>query len=169
MTGTLTYKESHQLSGHAYAIVALVSGSARATESSIVTSQIYRDLAEKPIPFKLTFDSSAIDPAATYTVQAIIVDDQNSWASAHGTPVLTKGNPSDVDITLAYRPDLVKGTVTGQVAGTRTEAIGRRVLGRDPGRPHQRRDARHRQHGRPEGLPVPFGVPFALNDITPGQ
>jgi uncharacterized lipoprotein YbaY len=169
VTGTLTYKESHQLSGHAYAIVVLVSGSARATESSIVTSQIYRDLAEKPIPFKLTFDSSLIDPAATYTVQAMIVDDQNSWASAHGTPVLTKGNPSDVDITLAYRPDLVKGTVTGQVAGLGlkpsadaysvailVDRTSGETLGID-------------STNAPKGLPVPFGVPFALNDVTPGS
>ena len=35
--------------------------------------------------------------------------------TAHGVPVLTKGNPGKVAITLAYRPDLLKGAVTGQV------------------------------------------------------
>src|SRR4029078_3703430 len=52
---------------------------------------------------------------ATYTLQATIVDGDNAWVTAHGVPVLTKGNPSNVAITLTYRPDLLKGAVTGQV------------------------------------------------------
>ena len=167
MTGTLTYKESHQLSGKAFAVVALVSGSARATESSIVTSKIYRGLSAKPVPFELTFDSSDIDPNAEYTIQATIVDGENAWATAHGVPVLTKGNPKSVDITLAYKPDLVKGTVSGQVTAIAMEPASDAysvailvdrssglTLGIDADDASQ-------------GLPVPFAIPYAIADITP--
>ena len=41
-----------------------------------------------------------IDPSATYTIQATIVDGDDAWVTAHGVPVLTKGNPSKVEITL---------------------------------------------------------------------
>ena len=169
MTGTLTYKESHQLSGKAFAIVALVDGSARATESSIVASQIYRGLSAKPVPFELTFESSAIDPSATYTIQATIVDGENAWATAHGVPVLTNGNPKSVDITLTYHPDLVKGTVSGQVTAIglepATDAYSVAILidrsnGQTLGIDAQ--DA-------PQGLPVPFAIPYAISDITPAN
>ena len=55
-TGTLTYKESYALSGSAFAVVALVRGSATATQSSIVTSEIYR--VSPPSPFRSSSRSS---------------------------------------------------------------------------------------------------------------
>ena len=70
-----------------------------------------------PVSFSLDLGGATIDPSATYTIQASIVDGENAWVTAHGIPVLTKGNPSNVAITLSYRPDLLKGAVTGQITG----------------------------------------------------
>ena len=117
VTGTLTYREPHTLSGDAFAVVALVRGSARATENSIVASEIDRGITTIPVSFSLDLGGATIDPSATYTIQASIVDGENAWVTADGIPVLTKGNPSNVAITLSYRPDLLKGAVTGQITG----------------------------------------------------
>jgi uncharacterized lipoprotein YbaY len=57
-----------------------------------------------PVSFSLDLGGAVIDPSATYTVQATIVDGDDAWVTARGVPVLTKGNPSKVSITLDFRP-----------------------------------------------------------------
>ena len=89
--------------------------------------------------------------------------------TAHGVPVLTKGNPSKVAITLAYRPDLLKGAVTGQVtavglAPTAT-AYSMTVLV-DPAT-GESLGIDVRNIGA--GLPAAFSVPYAITDIQPNQ
>ena len=169
LTGTLTYKEPHTLSGDAYAVVALVRGSLRATESSIVATEIIRNVGSVPVSFSLDFDSADIDPTVTYTVQATIVDGANAWVTGKGVPVLTEGNPKTVAITLTYRPDLVKGSVTGQVTAVGLQpAAGAYVTtilldsttGESLGIDVSLAD---------EGLPVAFSVPYQITDIDPDQ
>ena len=84
-------------------------------------------------------------------------------------PVLTKGNPSEVAITLDYRPDVLKGAVTGQITGvdvqTSPTAYAMAVLvdpatGASLGIDVQTVD---------EGLPVAFSVPYSLTDIQPTE
>ncbi len=84
-------------------------------------------------------------------------------------PVLTKGNPSEVAITLDYRPDLLKGAVTGQITGvdvqTSPTAYAMAVLvdpatGASLGIDVQTVE---------EGLPVAFSVPYSLTDIQPTE
>ncbi|MFL5645098.1 MAG: YbaY family lipoprotein, partial [Chloroflexota bacterium] len=86
-----------------------------------------------------------------------------------GVPVLTKGNPSKVDITLTYRPDLLKGAVTGQITGVGISpspaAYAMTVLvdpstGDSLGIQVQTVD---------DGLPVGFSVAYAITDIKPDQ
>jgi uncharacterized lipoprotein YbaY len=74
-----------------------------------------RDIGQVPVAFELAFDPDDIDPASHYTIQATIVDGDDAWVTANGVDVLTRGAPSDVDIELEHRPDLIKGEVTGQV------------------------------------------------------
>jgi uncharacterized lipoprotein YbaY len=153
------------LSGDAFAVVALIRGSARATESSIVASEIYRDVSAVPVPFELAFDSADIEPTVTYTLQAMIVDGANSWVTGQGVPVLTKGNPSTVDVTLAYRPDLMKGLVSGQITAVGLQppatAYAIAVLV-DPATGESLGiDVRLAE----EGLPVAFGIPYGITDI----
>jgi uncharacterized lipoprotein YbaY len=165
--GTLTYREPHTLTGDAFAVVALVRGSARVTENSIVASEIDRDITAVPVSFSLDLGGAVIDPSATYTIQATIVDGDNAWVTAKGVPVLTKGNPSKVAITLDYRPDVLKGAVTGQITGIGVEpaadAYSMAVLvdpatGASLGIDVKTVD---------QGLPVAFSVPYSLTDIQP--
>ena len=87
--------------------------------------------------------------------------------TGHGVPVLTKGNPSKVDITLTYRPDLLKGAVTGQITGvgiTPSPAAYAMTVLVDPstgdslGIQVQTVD---------DGLPIAFSVAYAITDIKP--
>jgi uncharacterized lipoprotein YbaY len=115
VTGTLTFDEPHELTPEAFAAVALIHGSGRPSETSIVASEVMRDIGQVPVAFELDFDADEIDPAAHYTIQATIVDGEDAWVTANGVDVLTRGAPTDVDIELEHRPDLIKGEVTGQV------------------------------------------------------
>ena len=126
-------------------------------------------MASPPSPSRSRSTSAArtIDPSATYTIQASIVDGENAWVTANGIPVLTKGNPSNVAITLSYRPDVLKGAVTGQITGVgvapSATAYSMAVLV-DPATGNSLgidvRDVA-------AGLPVAFSVPYAITDIVP--
>ena len=130
---------------------------------------IDRDISAVPVSFSLAFDPAAIDPAVTYTLQATIVDGANAWVTGKGVPVLTNGNPSNVDITLAYRPDLLKGAVSGQISAVglhpSTSAYSMTVL-LDP--------ATGESLGIDvqtvaNGLPQAFAVPYTITDVDPAK
>jgi uncharacterized lipoprotein YbaY len=169
VTGTLSYREPHQPTADAFAVVALVRGSARPSESSIVASTIDRGITGVPVKFELSLDGVTIDPAQTYTIQATIVDGDNAWVTGAGVPVLTKGNPSDVAITLDYRPDLVKGAVSGQIAGVGVQpapnAYAMAVLV-DPSTGESLGIDVRTVTG---GLPVAFSIGYTITDIQPTQ
>jgi uncharacterized lipoprotein YbaY len=165
VTGTLTYREPYTLTGDAFSVVALVRGSARATEDSIVSSTIDHDITKVPVSFELSLAGVKIDPSETYTIQATIVDGENAWVTSKGIPVLTKGNPSTVAITLGYRPDLLKGAVSGQIAAVGVQlsptAYSMAVLV-DPATGESLGiDVKTVE----DGLPVAFVIPFTITDI----
>jgi hypothetical protein len=86
-----------------------------------------------------------------------------------GVPVLTKGNPSTVAITLSYRPDLVKGTVSGQISAIGLQptanAYSVAVLVDPATGATLGIDAK----SAPTGLPVEFAIPYAITDIVPNN
>ena len=144
-------------------------GSARATESSIVASEIDHDVSAVPISFSLGFDPADIDSSVTYTLQATIVDGTNAWVTGKGVPVLTKGNPSDVDITLAYRPDLLKGAVSGQISAVgvhpSTSAYAMAVVVDPATGDSLGMDVQTVANG----LPQAFAVPYTITDVDPAN
>ena len=89
----------------------------------------------------------------------------------HGArrPCLTKGNPKNVDITLSYRPDLLKGAVTGQITGVGIDltptSYAMAILIDPTTGDTLGIDAQNVV----DGLPVAFSVPYALTDIQPTQ
>ena len=118
LTGTLSYSEPHTPSAQAVAVVALVDGSAAPTEDTVIAVTRMSDPGSIPISFRLAYDATKIDPNHTYSVQAAIVDGTAAWATAGGSLVITKGNPtSGIPLTLTYRPNLLKGAVTGDLTG----------------------------------------------------
>lgn len=155
------------LTADAFAVVALVRGTAKANESSMVASELYKDVAKVPFAFTLDFDPARIDSTVTYTIQAMIVDGDNAWVTAKGIPVLTKGNPSTVAATLTYRPDALKGAVSGQITAIgmqpTADAYAIAVLVDPATGDSLGMDVRPAD----EGLPVAFSVPYQINDIVP--
>jgi uncharacterized lipoprotein YbaY len=144
-----------------------VRGTAKANESSIVASELYHDVTKVPFAFQLDFASSDIDPTVTYTVQAMIADGADAWVTSRGVPVLTKGNPTTVSITLTYRPDVLKGAVAGQITAVglqpSTDAYALAILV-DPSTGESIGiDSRPVDNG----LPAAFSVPYLITDIDP--
>ena len=129
LTGTLTYNEPAPLSAEARALVVLVEGAGRPTAGSIVASTLLTDFGQKPIPFELPYSQREHRPEHRPTrSSATIVDGDRVWTTSSGTPVITKGNPSERP---RPRPDL-------------------------PGRPRQgqrhRRDQRRRHRADRDGV-----------------
>jgi uncharacterized lipoprotein YbaY len=122
-----------------------------------------------PASFSLALDGVTIDPAVTYTIQATIVDGANAWVTSRGVPVLTQGNPTSVAITLAYRPDLVKGSVTGQITAVGFQpspnAYAMAVLVDPTTGASLGIDVKTIE----KGLPVAFAIPYTITDIDPTQ
>jgi uncharacterized lipoprotein YbaY len=169
VTGSLSFREPYELTRDAIAVVALVRGTKVPTESSIVTSEIDRDITAYPVDFSLAFDPADIDPDRTYTIQATIIDGDEAWVTGQGVKVITKGNPTDVDITLTYRPDLVKGTVTGKITAVglepSSEAYSMAVLVDPDSGDSLGIDVRSVE----AGLPVSFAIPYTITDIRPNN
>ena len=120
-----------------------------------------------PVSFSLDLGGAVIDPSSTYTIQATIVDGDDAWVTAKGVPVLTKGNPSKVAITLDFRPDVLKGAVSGQITGIGVQpsetAYGITVL-MDPSTGDSLGiDVKTVD----QGLPVTFSVPYSIGDVQP--
>lgn len=164
LTGTLDYPESYELSADAVAGVALVEGKGKVTTSPIVSTQIISPAGQAPIAFRITYDPETIDPAGVYTIQAGIFDGDQAWVTSKGTPVITNGVQSDIAVTLAYRPDVAKGDVTGSVTGVgitlAADASSMAVLiDVDTGL------SLGVDLTRPTRLPAPFSIPFAVSDI----
>ena len=170
LSGTLAYPEPHQLSADAVAVVVLVQGSVGPNHNPIVATEIIRAPAARPVAFQLAYDAASIDPDAVYSIQAAIVDGSDAWATGRGSVVaLAGGSALPVGLVLAYRPDLVKGEVTGSLTwagiGPSDAAYAVAVL-IDPAT------------GQSLGLdllpsvgaaPVPFSLPFPLAAIDPAR
>lgn len=170
LTGSLAYAEPHQLSADAVAVVILVRGSAGPNQNPIVATEIIRAPAATPVSFRLAYDAALIHPGVSYSLQAGIVDGANAWSTGRGTAVASAGGPAaPVDLVLAYRPDLVKGEVTGSLTGAAlrpTSAAYAVAVLIDP--------ATGQSLGmdvRPTvgEVPVPFSVPFPLAAIDPAR
>ena len=118
-----------------------------------------------PFAFELAIDPARIDPTVTYSLQATIVDGANAWVTTKGVDVLTKGNPDQVDIELTYRPDALKGAVTGSISALGYQPVADAyaiaiLLDPETGESYGI-DVRLTE-GK---VPVPFSVPYTITDI----
>ena len=102
VTGTVTYRERMALPPNAVVQVSLQDIS-RADAPAVVLGEqtITTGGAQVPIPFEIAYDPAAIDQRMTYSVRArITVDGQLLFTSTTATLVITRGNPSDVEIVV---------------------------------------------------------------------
>jgi uncharacterized lipoprotein YbaY len=135
----------------------------------VVASTIERDLTGVPVKFSIDLDGVTLDPATTYTIQATLIDGDNAWATGRGVPVLTKGNPSDVSITLDYRPDLIKGAVSGQITGADVQLAGNGYAMAVLLDPATGVSLGNDVKSVTAGLPVAFSIGYTITDVAPSD
>jgi uncharacterized lipoprotein YbaY len=118
ITGTLSYDETHELTDDAKAVVFLVDVTVGPNAGTVVGSVAVKDPGAQPIPFQLSYPLSAVSASNEYELFAGIVDGDSAWATPTGTSVpIPRQEIGGVQLELDYRPDLLKGAVTGSIAG----------------------------------------------------
>ena len=102
LAGTVAYRERLALPPSAVVTIQLADVSiADAPSSTIAETTIEVHDKQVPIPFELTYDSSAISSDRMYAVRATIRDgDTLMFTTTSSYPVITRGNPSRVDLML---------------------------------------------------------------------
>ena len=102
VTGTVTYRERIALPANAQVQVSLQDIS-RADAPAVVLGEqtITTAGAQVPIPFEIAYDPAAIDQRMTYSVRArITVHGQLMFTSTTSTLVITRGNPTHVEVVV---------------------------------------------------------------------
>lgn len=100
VSGTVTLQGGAQLSPNAKLEINLVDVSTEGGATSLANKTI-SPVPSMPQSFELTYNPADITPANGYNVQVVLTDGDHKYAPALQSPVLTKGAPSQVTITLA--------------------------------------------------------------------
>ena len=102
VTGTIAYLQRIALPPNAIILVQLQEVSrADAPSKTIAQEKITLGDRQVPVPFELKFEPTKIDAKHSYVVSArIVVDDKLRFLSDKAYPVLTRDNPSRVEIIL---------------------------------------------------------------------
>jgi putative lipoprotein len=99
--GTVTYLERMLLPRVADVRITLLDTADRTEPKVIIEKLIPTEGRQVPIPFKLPLAPGSINPRHRYSVKAAILINGKVWFSTRNpVPVLTGGNPCEVDIVL---------------------------------------------------------------------
>jgi len=100
LTGTVGYRLRIALPPEAIVSVRLEDTSlADAPATTIAAVSIPTEGRQVPIPFMLEYDPADIEPDRTYSVRATIeIDGQLRWTSTRAYQVITRNNPTAVDL-----------------------------------------------------------------------
>ncbi len=159
------------MTADARAVVMLVDVTAGPDDGTVVASTSIKNPGPQPVKFQLAYPFSVVDANDDYRVYAGIVDGDSAWATPTGVSVdVPKPEITGLKLQLEYRPDLLKGAVTGTITGVGLDSA------RDP-----------ESYGTsllldvntgatigfqlisPAGAaPIPYSVPFDPSTITPG-
>jgi uncharacterized lipoprotein YbaY len=93
----------------------LVVGKAAPSEDNIIVSTTLADPGNQPIAFELTYPMSSVEAGKAYRVYAGLTDGDLAWVTPSGVAVPVPQEPviEDLEIPLEFRPDLLKGAVSG--------------------------------------------------------
>lgn len=102
VTGTVSYRERIALPAQAVINVQLQDVSRADAPATVLAEQtINAEGKQVPFAFDLPYDSTKIDERYTYAVRAqISVDGQLWFTTTERYPVITQGNPTNVDLVL---------------------------------------------------------------------
>ena len=100
VTGTVSYRQRIALSPDAVVQVQLQDVSRADAPAIVVAEQTIEPKGKQvPIPFTLNYDPARINERSRYVVRAkILVGTTLRFSSTKAYPVITGGNPSNVDI-----------------------------------------------------------------------
>jgi putative lipoprotein len=86
---------------NAEVIVRMSDVSLQDVAAPVVSEQIVSGPGELPVPFLLLYDPEQIDPRNTYAVGARIEEgDRLLYINKTSFPVITQGNPTEVDVVV---------------------------------------------------------------------
>ncbi len=104
VTGTVTYRQFIALPADAVVTVRIEDASRADAPAILIGEQVITDHGgQVPVPFRILFDSTQVDPRVTYTLRARIEDRDGRllWINTQAYPVITQGNPThDIEIVV---------------------------------------------------------------------
>ncbi|MGB9436093.1 MAG: YbaY family lipoprotein [Candidatus Acidiferrum sp.] len=102
VSGTVSYLQRVALPPNAVIQVQLQDVSLADAPAKVIAEEtINLGQRQVPVPFELNFDTAKIDPKHSYSLSAkVTVDGELRFTNGQSYPVLTRGNPSRVDMIL---------------------------------------------------------------------
>jgi uncharacterized lipoprotein YbaY/heat shock protein HslJ len=105
VTGRVAYRERIAMPAGAVLTVSLLDVSAADAAADLIARIVVPDPGNVPIDFELPYDSSLIDDDHMYAVRATIeVEGSLGWTSTDAQAVITRGNPTSVEVALDRAP-----------------------------------------------------------------
>jgi putative lipoprotein len=120
ITGTAAYRERIALPPNAVFEATLEDVSKADAKAELIASVRLEGFGQVPVRFELPYDAARIQPSHRYSVRGrILIDGKLAWTTDQVYPVITGGNPTEVELLLrktggAARP----ANGTGQLTGT---------------------------------------------------
>ncbi len=181
ITGTVTYRQRTALPRNAVLTVKLLDVSrADAAADTIAEQRIETAGKQVPISFELVYDQRRIRERNRYAVRAEIYDgDRLLFTTDTSHPVLTQGNPRNVDITLVAaggrgqtgqnRDSVINGTVTyrQRIALERNSEVTVRLV--DSSDPDGETLAETTVNTGSRQVPIAFQLDYDRRDIRQGR
>ena len=116
--GTLTWAETHVPSSVARAVVMLVEAGATPSAGSALAVDVIDNPGPRPVAFELSYALAAAAPGTSWRLVAGLTDGDLAWVTPVGVAVAVPAPLIEgVELPLQYRPDLLKGAVTGTITG----------------------------------------------------
>jgi uncharacterized lipoprotein YbaY len=102
VTGKVTYLQRIAMPPDAVLVVQLMDVSrADAPAEMLGEQRVGFEGRQVPIPFEIDYDPARIDQRHSYTIQArILVDGEPRFISSTAHPVITRGNPTTVEVVV---------------------------------------------------------------------
>jgi putative lipoprotein len=121
--GTVSYRERIALPPDAVVVVKLSDISRQDVAAAVIAeTRVPSQGRQVPLSFELRYDPTKIDDKGLYAVRAVIESRGQTWFTTDKVyPVLTRGNPKEVDLVLTRAGGAARG-LTG--TAWRLEALG---------------------------------------------
>ena len=176
VSGTVAFRRANALPPGSVLNVRIVDVTRQDANAPVIAEQrIELNGRQSPVSFDIAYDRSRIQERNRYAVQAEIRDDSRLlYITNTNHPVLTQGNPRNVEITLAQvggggggqRENVIRGTVTyrQRIALTPNSEITVRIV--DAADANARPVAETTFPAGDRQVPIPFELEYQMRDIN---